>query len=151
MSIVVIGSDEQKRIAELVAHAKANVVSWESMKDAALGEGALEVKLSDRKPGFERPPSDHMTLGNVRVAYSHEEQPAGIFRHLSASVQQPGKTPHPVAIAMICEAFGFSRELCEALGSVPPKPADIVARIWLEEFAPGHHAVNVLELIEARS
>jgi hypothetical protein len=35
----------------------------------------------------------------------------------------------------VCEAFGFS-------GFPPLRPH----RIWIEEFEPGHHAINVLEL-----
>lgn len=147
MSVLMIGATELKEIDRLVRFAKDNVVPWAITKDAAMPMSA-EMKLKDRKPGAERPPSQHIVLGNVRVAYSHEEQPAGIFRHLSASVRRPGRTPNPFVMAVICEAFGFSAALCSVL-SEPTTSHEPVAEagIWLEEFDPGHHAVNVIERI----
>jgi hypothetical protein len=152
MSVLVIGEAEEKRITEMIAHAIAHPVRWETVKDTAIADPSPTLELADRKPGAERPPSDHVVLGNVRVAYSHEEQPAGMFRHISASVRTPGKTPHPFAMSVICKAFGFSENLCAAMVKPFPPPArplgPFVGRVWLEEFDPGHYAVNIIELIE---
>jgi hypothetical protein len=152
MSVLIIGKPEKIKIAKLVAHAAAYPVRWETMKDVAIAGGRAELKLADRKPGAERPPSEHVPVGKVRVAYSHEEQPAGMFRHLSASVARPGKLPHHRAVAMICEAFGFSKLMCEMIAGLdgPPPAEKPAGMVWLEEFDPGHQAVNVLELIEER-
>lgn len=149
MSVLLIGATEQKQIKRLIAYATANPVRWDTIKDVAIGDFKPTLSLSDRtqKPGVVRPPSAHVILGNVRVAYSHEEQPAGMFRHISASVRRPGKHPHPMVMAVICEAFGFSQATCKWLRDLDP-PNNIVGRIWLEEFDPGHHAVNVIERIE---
>jgi hypothetical protein len=74
-------------------------------------------------------------LGTYRAAISFEEQPAGILRHLSVASHAKGKVPGIEVVAMVVEAFGFS-------GWPLVRPG----RIWLEEFEPGHMAVNVLEL-----
>jgi hypothetical protein len=148
MSILLIGPAEQKKIKDAIGRATARPVRWETVKDVATGDYTPTLKLDERKrkPGVVRPASEHLILGNVRVAYSHEEQPAGMFRHLSASVRRPGKLPHPMACAMICEAFGFSPAICAVIMQAPVTEA-FVGRIWLEEFDPGHYAVNIIELI----
>ena len=150
MSVLLIGATEQKQIKRLIAYATANPVRWETIKDVAIADFTPTLALSDRtqKPGVVRPPSAHVILGNVRVAYSHEEQPAGMFRHISASVRRPGKHPHPMVMAVICEAFGFSKTVCDGLQGNIDAIFATHARVWLEEFDPGHNAVNVIELID---
>lgn len=146
MSVVIIGPREEKQIKAAIERATANPVPWETMKGVAL-DARTELKLKDRKPGIERPASEHLLLGNVRVAYSHEEQPSGMFRHLSASVRRPGKLPHPEVMVMICEAFGFGKAICDVMRQQPlTEPFD--GHIWLEEFDTGHSAINVIERIK---
>lgn len=146
-----MGAAERKRIAAAIEAATARPVVWDQVKDSALDDPSPMVTLADRAkaPGVIRPASEHMVLGNIRVAYSHEQQPAGFFRHLSASVRKPGKLPNHIAIAVICREFGFSEMICDALASAGKKRPEhqVIGRIWLEEFDPGHHAVNVVELI----
>ncbi len=109
------------------------------------------VKLADRKGPVslarqEYPPQQIM-LGTYRAAFSFEEQPAGLFRHLSVSSHHPGNVPGPEVMLMVCEAFGFSKIVCDAFRDTPiGKPIDHPARIWAEEFDPGHYAINVIEL-----
>ena len=68
------------------------------------------LKLEDRKPGFERLPSQHIILrGGYRCAYSVEQQPAGMCSHLSISVEgraKKGQMPSVPAVQMIAEEFG---------------------------------------------
>jgi hypothetical protein len=135
MSVLILGPNERQQIEAAKARAGKNPVRWEKMKEAAISDRRKDLALADRKPGFERPPSEHMVFGNVRIAYSVEEQPAGIFRHLSASVERKGFLPDLHVMQALCEAFGF--------GAFPPA----VGHVWTEEFDPGHHAVNVIELI----
>jgi hypothetical protein len=66
-----------------------------------------------------------------RCAYSIEEQPAGLFKHLSISVDSKGKLPMPEAVQLIAVHFG-----------VMP-----IASAWIEQFEPDHFAVNVISLI----
>lgn len=56
-----------------------------------------------------------------------------MFRHLSISVDTKGSLPSPQAVELLAEEFGIA---------FPPKSG----LVWTEEFEPGHHAVNVIEL-----
>jgi hypothetical protein len=89
-----------------------------------------DLKSANRPvaPGIDIPFGFH-------VCFSIEEQPVGMVRHVSISVDTPGKCPSESAVAMIAEAFGIL------------EPFD---RIWLEEFEPGHHCVNVIKVVGAR-
>ncbi len=140
MSVLVIGPKEQAAIDALITTARANYVPWEELRRfAILDHKGPELTLADRKGVPERPEQRHLVLGNVEVAFSFEEQPVGICRHLSVSVVKKGKLPHPAAVAMICEAFRFT--------SFPP----VDGNVWIEEYEPGRRAINVVEVAEPRS
>ena len=137
MSFLIIGPHEQKAIAKALELARDQVMPWSIGKNIAIDDRAKptnELTLKDRKHDNPFPRSQHLILGSYRCAISFEEQPAGLCRHLSVSVKKRGKTPNPIAMQMLAEAFGFSE--------FPPSRG----RVWLEEFEPGHHAVNVIEL-----
>jgi hypothetical protein len=136
MSFVVITPETQAEINAIVEAARKHCIPWSLIAPVALPPEKHTVTLADRKAGPPRPQSQHIMLGNVEAAFSFEEQPAGICRHLSVAVARPGKLPSPEEVAMIAEAFGFT--------SFPP----IDGNVWVEEFEPGHHAVNVVEVSE---
>lgn len=138
MSVVIIGPDEQAAIDALVAHARANCIPWEVLAPHAVEPDKQVLTLEDRtRPeGPPRPEPRHIMLGNVLAAFSYEEQPAGICRHLSVSVERKGMLPSPEAVGMVAEAFGFT--------TFPP----VEGEIWIEEFEPGHSAINVIEVAE---
>ena len=77
MPILMIGETERERIAKLVAFAKAHPVSLDQIKQAAAPDrGDHVMRVTDRKPGTERPPSDHVVFpGNYRAAFSIEVGP----------------------------------------------------------------------------
>lgn len=135
MSVVVIGPEEMKLIEQAVAKARANPIPLETL--AALQHDIPDksvLRLEDRKQPFKRPESQHVTFpGGFRASISFEQQPAGLVRHLSISSPTPGRVPNLPAVTMIAEAFGFW---------LPPE------KMWLEEFEPGHYALNLLELVE---
>lgn len=139
MPVLIIGKAEKKRIAELIAHAKAHPVPLDVIRAGAVNAGNV-MRLEDRKPGFARPPSEHMIFpGNYRAAFSIEEQPPGLCSHLSISVfdrSERGQMPPLEAIDMIAKAFGV------------PSQAD---HIWAEEFDPGEYAVNLVSLINRKT
>jgi hypothetical protein len=95
------------------------------------------LKLKDRKPGFARPPSQHVIFrGGYRAAFSIEQQPCGFCTHLSISVfgrSRSGMMPSLEAVQMIAEEFGV------------PFPPD---ECWNEEFDAGEYAVNLLSLYQ---
>jgi hypothetical protein len=135
MPILMIGTAERERVAQLIAYAKAHPVLFDTIREGAVSDRAV-VELKDRKPGFERPPSQHMMFpGGYRAAFSIEQQSSGLCSHLSISVEgrdKKGMTPSPQAVAMIAETFGV------------PYPPD---RGWLEEFDPGEFAFNLLSMM----
>jgi hypothetical protein len=134
MAMLMIGETEREKIAEIVAYAKAHPVTFDQLRKGAFTDAEV-VELKDRKPGFERPPSQHVLFpGGYRAAYSVEQQAAGLCTHISVSVwgrHKKGAMPSPQAVEMICEEFGV------------PFPAD---KMWIEEFDPGEFAVNLLSL-----
>jgi hypothetical protein len=137
MSVVVIGPKEQAAIDALVATARASYTPWEELQRFALFDHkGPELTLADRKGTPKRPEQRHLMLGNVEVAFSFEEQPVGLCRHLSVAVAKKGKLPHPAAVEMIAKAFGFT--------SFPP----VGGNIWIEEYEPGRRAINVVEVAE---
>lgn len=135
MSILCIGPDEKEAIQRATEIARANAIPWEQLKDYVLDSNREVVKLGDRPKGFERVQSQNVLIPvGYRAAISFEEQPAGILKHLSISVATKGKIPNVHAIIMIAEEFGF------AVGKAGE------GRTWLEEFAPGHFAVNLIQI-----
>jgi hypothetical protein len=131
--VLVISDDDRQRIAEMIRRAREHPIPLETLMAGAINPSKVNVQLADRKPGFERPPSDHMMLGTYRVAFSFECQPVGLVRHLSVSSASIDKVPAPVVVEMIANEFGF--------GHGPRK-------FWMEEFDPGHYAVNVIDIAE---
>lgn len=134
MRPLIITPEKQDEIAAAVRRAEANPISFEKLRAGAVEPSKTEIALSDRKPGYERPPSEHVLIPiGYRAAFSIEDQPVGLCHHISVSVEQPGKLPSKDAVIMIAAAYGITR-------------AD---SIWLEEFDPGHQAVNVI-MVKAR-
>lgn len=137
MPALIIDRKAQRRIDDLVARARTGPVPLEKVREGSVDTPVAVLRLRDRKPGFERPPSDHVILGDYRAAYSVEEQPGGLCSHLSVSVRgRKGELPTPLAVKMIAGAFGV------------PYPADAA---WTEEFDPGEYAINLLSLLRGES
>lgn len=133
MRALIIGDEERAAIRAAIDHAAAHPISLETIKRlrVTIPQGR-DLALADRPKDFKRPESEHVYLpGGYRASISFEQQPIGLCRHLSVSVDTPGRVPNMLAVGMIAEAFGFV--------------AGMDRKIWVEEFDPGHHAVNVVE------
>jgi hypothetical protein len=138
---LVIDKSVRAAIDAAVAAAKKDPTPWEVLAPFAVKDPGPELKLSDRNKGnaelaeklVRRSQFVPIPMGYL-AAISFEHQPAGLCRHLSVSVDTAaeGMLPHMVAVGMIAEAFGF-------------RPG-AKRRIWIEEFAPGERAVNVVEV-----
>jgi len=129
MTALIITDDVRADINKMIERAEKHPLPMARIIEGAV-DGDLDiVHLSDRKPGYERPRSEHMIIPmGFRVAISIEEQPAGWCKHLSISVPMPGKVPSQEAAMMIADAFGFHA----------------IHKVWLEEFDPGHMAINMI-------
>lgn len=152
--VLFIGEDERRIIDAAVAAARAKPTPWSVMEAVAVATQGPTLNLDERKNPeriaeiMREYPSQQVQLGTYRAAISFEEQPAGMMRHLSVSSRHPGKVPGPEVMEMVCLAFGFHEKLCKSMGRPhatifrPERPA----RVWIEEFDPGHHAINIVEL-----
>lgn len=137
MRALLINEDVRAAIAAARARARAHPLSREKLEQLKAGTYKAELTLADRPPDFERPDSDHVLIPiGYRAALSFEEQPAGLCRHLSVSVSKRGKMPNPVAVEAIALEFGFREPILKT------------SMMWIEEFEPGHHAINLVQVCE---
>lgn len=138
--VLVINEAARAGIAQVIERARARPVPMATSMALRIPTPGATVTLADRHQtarDIQRPPVEQIELfDGYQCAFSFEEQPTGMVRHLSIAVNNPGKVPMPAAVQMICQEFGF-REF-------PPE----YGRIWTEEFRPGEYAVNVAELVE---
>jgi len=135
MRPLIIGPEQLDAVQKAIEEARKSPVQF-GRADVFEEQGKGRFSLADRPQGFERTQaSQHVELPiGYTCALSFEAQPAGLCRHLSVSVAEKGRVPAPQAMAMIAKAFGFR--------SFPPDPG----HVWLEEWRPGHEAVNIVQL-----
>lgn len=75
---------------------------------------------------------------DFRCVFSIEQQPMGWCRHLSISVSGEGNNPHPAAVFVIAQAFGF--------GMDPWKSSHVQA----EKIPVDRLAINVIQRLEGQ-
>lgn len=137
---LVISDNTRARIRRALEKAAAKPATLAAVQAAAFPEqGKDHLTLADRIQQQQTPVEklvEHVIIPmGYRVAISFEQQPPGLCKHLSISVDRPGLLPSPEAVKMIAAEYGI-----EFPG------AAIVAR-WIEEFDPGHDAINLLALV----
>ncbi|WP_063685496.1 hypothetical protein [Bradyrhizobium stylosanthis] len=142
--VLIIGDNEKAAIATAIRSALAKPMPWDKMRQVIVDDrdGPTNTLKLDERPDPDRIdalrreyPTYPVQLGSYVAAISFEEQPSGLFRHLSISSRVPGKVPNEHAAKMVLEAFGFS-------GYPPSRPY----RVWVEEYEPGRVAINFVEL-----
>lgn len=121
MRVLVIGVDEQREADRVRSHAEAHPLLM-------LAPDSLPQPIGD-DPAF----CMFIPMG-YRVVFSVEHQPSGKFRHLSVSVDQPGRAPNVPAMEMIMPLFGFKGPLSDCAA-------------WPEDLGEGFAAINVMEKI----
>ncbi len=138
--VLLMTPEVRAEIKAAIERARAEPVPLALAMAMAHMDDSPELLLKDRKPGApDRPPSQCLLLSDhFEVAFSFEEQPAGMVRHMSVALQNAmrGKVPNAGIVAGLAREFGFS--------AFPPVP---YGRVWLEEYKPGRFAVNVAELV----
>lgn len=119
-----------------------NITDKEQLALAALQDLPVggTIALKDQPPNWQSGAARERVLipfGYIAaISYEQQPEPLGLCAHLSVSVIKRGSVPHPEAVKFVAEAFGL------LLRDNGPW------RLWLEEFVPGHHAVNVVEPVE---
>lgn len=135
MRVLAIGPDEQKAIEALVAKATATPIPLEIIQELAKGFDPADVSTRRTAEGKYLPSEFTIDIPDgYRVTYTHEMQPGGLCRHLSVSVSSE-KLPSGAAVMMLMSDFGFRG------------PIEMCAT-WLEEYAAGFQAVNIVELVD---
>ncbi len=137
MRMLIINDDVKRKVAEAIEAARLSPVDYRDpdvIERNAFPDKGCSHMLSDRPEGFDARPASHGVIieDGYRVAVSFELQPAGVVKHISISVDRPGFVPDKPSILLIMGLFGMP----------------MVDRIWLEEFEPGHQAVNIIYLEE---
>lgn len=141
MSAILITPEKQDEIAAAIERARKKVIPWSRLRSHAVDSDTGTLLLSERnvlpEDEDERPASEHIMFdGGVRAAISFEEQPIGIMRHLSVSTRTGRDVLSPIMLILIAAEFGIDLPLT---GHKP-------GRAWVEEYAPGRYAVNVVVL-----
>lgn len=138
MAELILGPRELERMWEIVSYARANPIQIDRVREGAVTGDPDVIELKDRKPGFVRPATQHMVFSTVdgrqfRAAFSIEQQPAGLCKHLSVSTFGPKKGILPLqnVVYQIAALFGLSM------------PFD---KVWREEYDVGAYALNMLSL-----
>lgn len=142
MRALLINDEIRAEVAALRKEARKNPVPLQWVLENSVDESKgrkHEFTLADRKPDFMRQCSLKMNIPNgYTVAYSYEEQPMGLCHHMSVSVDTPGRLP----------AFQAVQEIAALFGITISEETKSKLTMWLEEFQPGHEAVNVVSLVE---
>ena len=137
MRALLISADVKERIRLAVECARHQPVSLATIKAFTILDDKPMLTFRERPLGFARPQSEHVFIPEgFHAAISFEEQPAGLCRHLSISVDKAEALPSPPVVDLIAKAFGFKTPLL------------LRSRIGVEEYEPGRRAVNVVQLAE---
>jgi hypothetical protein len=122
---LIINEKFNGHLSSLKTYAESNPVTMDMMLDA----------LNDKVPlGDDAGRTILIPVGYL-ISFTIEQQNPGNVRHLSMSVQEKGKLPNEHAVQEIMNHLGFEKELKKCM-------------VRLEEFEPGHEAINVMELIK---
>lgn len=121
----VIDDNVREQIASLVEYAERNPFTMDNILDIYNGE----MNPAGDQEQFVR----HLPFG-FRVAYSIDVYGEDKLRHLSMSVDTPGKMPHPITVEEMIKLIGFENDLS-------------MCHIRMEEIGENHHAINVMEKI----
>jgi hypothetical protein len=140
-SVLLIDERIRGRIKSVVKFAHANPVTRERL--LATVQGRAPAIGEDLRYRLEIP------IG-FRCVYSEEDQPDGLMRHLSVSVDRVGRAPSPEAMGVLMLEFGFTKKFAAAISHMSTATAVEIARetkgtFWVEKV--DHAAINVLELI----
>jgi hypothetical protein len=133
MRPLAINDEVRMAIRAAVKRARQHPIDLKTVEAAALSfpQRLVDIKLSDRKPGWIRPQSENVLIPHgYRAAVSFEEQPIGLCIHLSVSVDAQGMLPNELAFNLIAEEFGVYKTKA--------------FRVWIEEYEPGYRAINLV-------
>lgn len=117
----------------------ARVKAWALDHPVSLKELKMMVAEPERAVG-NRSEFTCVVPTGYRCVFSLEQQPHGLYRHLSVSGIRAGegKGPNPAAVAELAHEFGFAAQL---------EPLAKLGQVWTEKTGEGSLAINVLEKV----
>lgn len=128
---LIIGEAESKELQRLKALAESNPVDMHLVIKEIITPAGKKKHMAQMTAQTVKIPMGYF------VTYSVENgHPMGTCRHMSMSIDRPGRIPNEHAVWLAAEALGFwggSLEACD--------------HIYLEDI-PGGKAINVIQLFE---
>lgn len=92
----------------------------------------LDMQNKQKEPPGNNPNHVVNIPFGVRVVYTHEYQNPGLCKHLSISVDTPGKMPSVGVVSQIMKLFKMESELYDC-------------QLNIENIGPNHQAISVIE------
>jgi len=142
MAVLLIDGKAKSEIARAIERARKRPLPWNIGRQMMVADRPT-VRLTDRNAGApsresHRPEQVLIPIG-YRAMVSFEEQPDGMCMHLSIGVERkdPTRVPSVESVKMIAKEFGIDF----------PEGVD---KMWMEEFEPGRHAINMVVLTAPR-
>lgn len=127
-----IGEAEKRAIKRAIEIARDKPVPLDAVMGNAFAIQGDLLSLADRKPGPVLLRSEQVLIPfGYRATVAFEQQPMGLCMHMAVSSLEPGTLPNLPALTVIASEFGVALPLEEG-------------RLWIEEFEPGHHAINIV-------
>jgi len=133
MAALLITPEVRKRIREVRDYANANAIPQDELLAMIAGKLA---------PIGDDPKHVCMIPNGFRAVFSTEDQPPGLCRHLSVSVENPDRIPNVHAVNILMEEFGFTAKVGDGLTHVYQEVIDPRTK---------HRAINVIEIVDQDS
>lgn len=123
MRVLIVDDKLKSDIEKVMAYAEDHQLTMDDLLDMYNGNMEIPGDIEDRNV---------RTESGYRMVYSIEEQPRGMMKHLSISVDVDCWLPNPVAVEEIMELFGFRGKINDC-------------KCYLEDYGPNRKAINILE------
>jgi hypothetical protein len=120
MRPLLIDQKVQEEIKKVIDHASKNVFSIAELQRIAVGE----LPCAGDRDGF----VVLIPIG-FRAVFNMSNQPAGLMRELSVSVNSGNRVPSPEAMELLLTEFGFIHPLTECIVRKIPNSAIFVAEL----------------------
>jgi len=125
MRPLIIDDMIKDKCAALVRYAEKHIVTTDQL---------LDTVNRERSPVGDDPGHVITLPVGYRCVFSIEDHGKHIVRHLSISIDVPGKLPSVPACEEIIKLFAFECELHDC-------------KLGFEDIAPGHQAISIAEII----
>lgn len=126
MAALLIDDVIRDRIAAIIAYAIRNPYTTDML---------LDLKNKEHEPAGNEPKYVIDIPIGFRCVYTVDVLGDDTFRHLSVSVDRPGKLPSIPAVEMLMKEFGFVNDL------------NNLYNVFIENTAINEQAINVMEKI----